>query len=308
MQFPKLPAQQLLARLEHPAEDRPVRVVMDTDTYNEIDDQFAVTYALLSRDRLQVEAIYAAPFHNDRSTGPADGMEKSFREIHRVLDRLKLKQKPPVYRGSETFMTSPETPVPSDAAKDLVRRAMDMPDEEPLYVIALGAITNVASAILLEPEIIRRIVVVWLGGHAFHFGHAREFNLMQDVRAARILFDSGVPLVLIPALGVTSHLHTTLPEIEAYVKGRGAIGDYLAGIFRDYVPDHFAYSKVIWDIAGVAYLLLDQAMDSELVHSPVINDTCTWSFDRSRHLIRYVSMVHRDVIFRDLFTKLQLSE
>ncbi|MFC1725309.1 hypothetical protein ACFL4T_06755 [candidate division KSB1 bacterium] len=39
-----------------------VRMVLDTDTYNEIDDQFAVVYSLISPERLNVEAIYAAPF------------------------------------------------------------------------------------------------------------------------------------------------------------------------------------------------------------------------------------------------------
>jgi purine nucleosidase len=64
------------------------RMVLDTDTYNEIDDQFALVHALLSPQRVQLEAIYAAPFHNDRSRGPGDGMHKSFEEIHRMLDLL----------------------------------------------------------------------------------------------------------------------------------------------------------------------------------------------------------------------------
>ena len=65
-----------------------VSIVLDTDTYNEIDDQFALAYALLSPDQIDLEAIYAAPFQNPRSTGPADGMEKSHEEILRVLERI----------------------------------------------------------------------------------------------------------------------------------------------------------------------------------------------------------------------------
>ena len=62
-----------------------VRMVLDTDTYNGIDDQFAVVYALLSKEKLDVEALYAAPFSNTRSDGPEDGMEKSYEEILRLL-------------------------------------------------------------------------------------------------------------------------------------------------------------------------------------------------------------------------------
>ena len=65
-----------------PPAKRPVRMVLDTDTYNEIDDQFAVVYALISPE-LDVQAVYAAPFHNNRSSGPGDGMEKSYEEILR---------------------------------------------------------------------------------------------------------------------------------------------------------------------------------------------------------------------------------
>lgn len=85
-QTPQLSEAHRLARLAPPTGK--VRMVLDTDTYNEIDDQFALVYALLSPERVQCEAVYAAPFHNDRSSGPADGMEKSYAEICRVLERL----------------------------------------------------------------------------------------------------------------------------------------------------------------------------------------------------------------------------
>ena len=138
----------------------------------------------------------------------------------------------------------------SDAARDLIAKAMARSvEDEPLYVVAIGAITNVASAILLEPEIIRRIVVVWLGGNAFHWPNTYEFNLWQDVQAARVIFDCGVPLVQIQVMGVCSHLHTTIPEIERYVAGQGAIGDYLGGDCQELPRRSFRWSKVIWDIA-----------------------------------------------------------
>jgi len=63
-----------------------VRVVLDTDTYNEIDDQFALVQMLLSKDRFDVEAIYAAPFFNARADSPGHGMELSYQEILRLLE------------------------------------------------------------------------------------------------------------------------------------------------------------------------------------------------------------------------------
>jgi purine nucleosidase len=300
----KIPAMHDVGRLQRlmPPTGK-VRMVLDADTYNEIDDQFAVVYALLSSEKLNVEALYAAPFFNTRSTGPGDGMQKSYDEILRLLERLDVSPEQFVFKGSTRYLPDYENPCGSEAVTDLINRAMKSGDE-PLYVVAVGAITNIASAILLEPEIINKIVVVWLGGHALHWPETEEFNLKQDVLASRLLFDCGVPLVHIPCQGVTSHLCTTVPEMKEYVKGRGRIGDYLFDIYSAYRQDHLGWSKVLWDMAPVAYLLDASWVPTDVVHSPILTDQMTWSVDRSRHFIRSASMVKRDCIFSDFFNKL----
>jgi hypothetical protein len=295
-------------------------MVLDTDTFNEIDDQFAVVYALLSQDRLSVDGLYAAPFFNHRSSSPGDGMDKSFDEILRLLDRLDVPSEKLAYRGSPGFLIDYEHPYASDAVDDLIKRAMR--SDDPLYVVAIGALTNFASAILIEPRIIEKIVLVWLGGTALHWPHAVEFNLAGDVLAARLVLDCGVPLILIPCAGVTTHLRTTVSEIEHYVQGQGAIGDYLAETFKGYNEDHFAWSKEIWDVVAIAYLLNADWIPSRIVSSPIIaqrtadsvfnrdpnswvKHPLTWSFDHSRHQIRCAYYVERDPIFRDMFKKLE---
>ena len=301
--FPRLSEQRRISRLRHPG--RRLRLVLDTDTYNEIDDQFAVTYALLSPEQLSVEAIYAAPFHNSRSAGPGDGMEKSYQEILRLLAFLDLSAAGFAYRGSSAYLSRQRQPQDNEAVRDLIDRALASPDDDPLYVVAIGAITNVASAMLLAPEIIEKIVVVWLGGHHLNWRHTREFNLQQDVPAAQVVLDSGVPFVIIPCMGVTSHLLTTLAELQAHIGGVNPIGDYLCQIFKDYRPDSFAASSVIWDISTIAWLINPAWVPSNLVHSPLLTDQITWSIDPSRHLVRVANYVHRDPIFRDLFTKIR---
>jgi inosine-uridine nucleoside N-ribohydrolase len=299
--FPKLSEDLMLQRLK-PNQGK-IRVVIDTDTYNEIDDQFAVVYALLSPQQMDVEAIYAAPYFNNRSEGAADGMEKSHEEILRLMDNLKMEPDGLVYRGSAGFLEQKDQPLESDAARDLVKRAMD--SEEPLYVLTLGAPTNVASAILMEPEIINKIVVVWLGGKGPEWNTAREFNLQQDIFSSQVLFNSGVPLIQIPTQPVTSHLLTTIPELETYLQGQGAIGDYLIQIFKDYHDDHFAYSKIIWDISVIAYVIDPSWFMTEIRHAPILTDQFTYSVDRSRHFYRVATYLSRDKIFGDLFKKIQ---
>ena len=301
--FPELSAELRLARLQHPR--RRVRIVLDTDTYNEIDDQFALSYAMLSPEEIAVEAIYAAPFHNSRSTGPGDGMEKSYAEILRLLDFLGHSAAGFAFRGSTAYLSAQRVPQDSAAVRDLIDRALASPADDPLYVVAIGAISNVASALLLAPQIIQNIVVIWLGGHHLNWHHAREFNLKQDVPAAQVVLDSGVPLVLVPCLGVASHLLTTQAELEAHLRGSSPLGDYLCQIFKEYRPDSFAASSVIWDIATIAWLIEPDWVPADWVHSPLLSDQATWSVDRTRHWVRAAHFVHRDPIFRDLFRKIQ---
>jgi len=278
----------------------PARLVLDTDTCNEIDDQFALVHVVLAPDRVRLEAVYAAPFAGSRAPTPAEGMRKSEAEIHRVLDAAG--QKVPVFSGSEQWLTEAARPVPSPAADDLIERSRS--GDSPLYVVAIGAPTNVASALLADPTLATRIVVVWLGGHALGWGDTAEFNLMQDPDASRVLLDSGVPLVLVPCAGVTDHMITTKAEIDRYVRPRGAVGALLAGLYDDYVPDEPGQSKVIWDMAATAWVLHQDWLDTELTTSPLLTAGLTWSRDPGRHLIRSTTQVHRDQIFGDLFRRL----
>jgi len=284
-----------------------VSMVLDTDTANEIDDQFAVAYALLAPERLEVEALYAAPFSNSRSIGPEDGMERSYEEIVRVLERMGRSPDGLVHKGSRGYLPAADEPMPSPAAEDLVARAL-AEREGPLYVLAVGAITNVASALLLAPEIIERVVVVWLGGQPHSWHTAIEFNLRQDMHAARVILDSGVPFVHIPCKNVSEHLTTTRAELEAHIAGRNALCDYLYEIFCGYSDDHFAWAKVIWDISAVAWLLDAGWVPSVLVHSPLLTEMGTWSHDRSRHFIREAIHCNRNAIFGDLFRRLAAAD
>lgn len=295
-----------LARLNKP--EGPVDVVLDTDTFNEVDDQFALSYLVKSDDELNLKAIYAAPFYNYRVQSPAEGVEKSHQEIFNVLTLLKREDlKSVVYKGSDKFLPDEKTPVYSDAAKHLAELAMHYTEEKPLYVIAIAAITNVASAILLNPEIASRIVVIWLGGQALEWPNNREFNCYQDVAAARVVFGSGVALVQVPCMGVVSAFTTTRQELEYWIKGKNELCDYLCKMFLVEATEMKrgkCASKPIWDVTAIAWLLKGKFMDDRLEHTPIPEYDDKWGFDRNRPLMRYVYHIHRDNLMEDLFTKL----
>ena len=300
--FPKIEEADRITRLEPPKGK--VRAVLDTDTYNEIDDQFALAYALLSKERIDLEAVYAAPYFNNRSTSPGDGMEKSYQEILRLLKFLGKSPEGFAFRGSDRYLEDVKRPVRSDAALDLIDKAKTATPSDPIYVVTVGCITNVASAILIDPSIIGNIVVVWLGGNSLESPHQREFNLMQDVPAARVVLNSGVPLVIMPCQPVVARFHTTIPEMEKYLKGKSPIADYLLKTTIDYSGNREYWSKVVWDVTAVAWLVNPSWMPTNIVHSPILTDQVTYSTDMSRHFIRMATSVNRDAIFRDLFVKI----
>ncbi len=302
---------QLLKNLEVPKGK--IDVVLDTDAFNEVDDQYAIAYMLRSSDKLCVKGIYAAPFLNSKSTSPADGMEKSYDEIFKILKLASAEDKfDLVKRGSDRYLPDEETPVESDAAHSLVELAKGYSPENPLYVVAIGAITNVASAIIMDNSICENIVIVWLGGNATWAAHNWEFNMQQDVAAARVVFGCGAPLVQLPCTGVVDSFRTSKPELEYWLVDKNPLADYLA---RNTIQEAESYAKgnawtrVIWDVTAVAWLLNEDEryMKSRIIHTPIPEYDHKYAYDESRHFMNYVFEIDRDMLFTDLFKKLRVN-
>ena len=346
-----------------------VRCVIDTDARNEIDDQFALTWALLCQDQLQIEAMYAAPYsfrnrleeirhaaqirqqartpdpkerallnrysgqldrlaakgldvfddaqidpQNVTMVTPAVGMEKSYEEILIVYDKLGMDHGDKVFRGSDRYLGSYDTPVESDAVTHLIALARAATPDDPLYIVAIGAPTNIASALLLAPEIIRNIVVTWTAGYPTTImdKFQESFNMEQDMLASQLLFDSGVPMVYLPGFHVGAQLSLSLPEMETWVKGQGAMGDYLYELYTDNphypfqgLDDHFGRTWIIWDLINFAWLMQPGWVPSYLIDAPYLTDDQKWiRKDTPRHLMREGLDINRNAIYRDFFARL----
>lgn len=288
-----------------------IDVVLDTDAYNEIDDQFAIAYMLRCTEKFNIKGICAAPFFNSNSSSPEDGMEKSYNEILKLLtlaEREDLRHI--VYKGSGKYLENETSPVPSPAADTIAQLAKQYSPENPLYIVAIGAITNVASAILKNPKMCENCVLIWLGGHGLHIPNgALEFNMRQDIAGARVVFGSEIPLVQLPCKGVVDRFATSKYELEYWLKGKNALCDYLC---ENTVKEADSYAigkpwtRVIWDVTAVAWLLNEnnRFMLDTLIPSPIPEYDKHYATDSGRHFIRYVYWINRDTLFEDLFSKL----
>jgi inosine-uridine nucleoside N-ribohydrolase len=268
-----------------------------------------------SNDKINLKAIYAAPFFNQHSTSAADGMEKSYNEIFSILTLMKEEElKKSVYAGSTDYLENESTPRESAAARHLASLAMNYTAENPLYVVAIGAITNVASAILLNPDITSRIVIVWLGGHSFEWPDTKEFNMFQDVAAARVIFGCGAPVVQLPCMGVVSAFTVSGDDMRAKLYGKNDLCTYLVthseNEVSSYVKPGRAWTRVIWDVTAVAWLTgaakdgKNNFMRYKLVPSPICEYDFTYSHDASRQNIVYAYHINRDALFNDMIDKL----
>ena len=289
----------------------PVDVVLDTDAFNEVDDQFAIAYLVRATEQLQVKGLCAAPFFNALVSSPGEGMEKSYDEIRHILSLAGREDlNALVHRGSDQYLPDEQTPVRSDAAAFLTELSRTYSAEQPLYIVSIGAITNLASALLLDPTMAERVVAVWLGGHAHHWIDTYEFNMKQDVAAARVVFDSGVPLVQLPCLGVVDRFSTTQWELEHWLGGKSPLCDYLISHTTDYAKRRLdpagPWSKPLWDVTAIGWLLNQdmQFMEQEIRPCPIPEYDNHYSFDADRYPMAYVRKINRDALYADLFRKL----
>ncbi len=287
--------------------DRPVPVIIDTDAGCEIDDQFAIVYALLSSENIEIRGITAAPFFNPSLNAPREGMERSYQEVSTILELMQMQARVRLFKGAPAFMSGKNQPVDSPAVQFIISEARAAKaHNEQLFICAIGAITNVASVLLLAPELAENIVVIWLGGHALNWiGTPREFNLAGDVAAAQTVFESPCVLLQYPCNGVVSNLETCSAEVARRLEGTGAIGTYLRDIFLKHQNTFGEPRKVIWDIATISFFNLPAATRWHIGPRPRLSDDCTWSVDENNPLIMAAATwIDRDSVFDDMYARI----
>lgn len=275
-----------------------LNVILDTDTYNECDDQFALAYMLKSQDVFNIEAITVAPYINKHCTIP-EGQENSYNEILKICKWLDFETDNKVFKGAMDFMINGYDE-DNDAVNKIIEVALK---NEKTYIMAIGAITNVALAIKKEPKIIDRVEVVWLGGHSFLQGHNIETNF-KDRLAVKTVFDSKVKLTVIPCRNVASNMRTSIYELEHFLKGKSELCDYLCQRFYNDGYHGIQERRVIWDISVIAYLIEKRWFESKEISCPNIKDDSSYEITNDRHKIRMVNYINVDKVYTDLFGKL----
>ena len=273
-----------------PPKGERLRVIIDTDAKNEIDDVWAIALAILSPERFKIEGFVAANFDNNRpETGP-DSIDASFKEIKTILSKAGMEGKWPVLRGSAPMRYKFE-PSESEGVDFIIKKAMESTPENPLWIVGLGAATDIASAYLKEPRIADRIVAFW------HFRtrwpeKCWNFNVIGDVRAARIVFHSDLSFVL---FDTGTHLVCPMEESEKFMS-YGELGTYLHK-YRYQSSYYQRPDKGFFDLGDIAALVDPSLASWEVVACPEVNWDLNYQFKGTKGTILRCYDIDRDATY-----------
>ena len=294
-------------------ENKKVRVIVHTDCKNEADDQYAVAHHLMT-PRFDVKGLVAGHFwKNPQQYGELGTAQASYDEIIKVMDLMGLKDQYPVKLGAPRGLEDEKTPIDSEGARLIIEEAMK-DDKRPLYIACQGAVTDVASALLMKPEIADRMTVIWIGGGDYPKG-GFEFNLMMDIHAVNVIFSSNVPVWQVP-MSLYKVMAVSLAELQLKVRPCGEIGKYL---FEQMVDFNHVAAKYdmewphgeIWGLGdqGTVAVLMEelQKVSYDLVSAPRIAEDMTYIHGQNNREIRVYNYLDARLTLEDFFAKLQLN-
>ncbi len=171
------------------------RVIIDNDFAGDPDDLYQLVHHLLSPG-IEIPLVVASHLRPDDHFDSSGHSAANAMLIARdVFARMGLQSTDIIVPGSEKQLPDTQTPIRNDAVSAIIREAMREDTNLPLFYAAGGGLTDLASALLIEPEIAKRMTLVWIGGNE-HDGLAFpppdsmpvEYNLLIDITAGQVVF------------------------------------------------------------------------------------------------------------------------
>jgi purine nucleosidase len=283
-----------------PPEKR-IRVIVNTDAKNEADDQFAIVHAILT-PAFELHGIIPAHFGTGKSE---NSMQDSYDETMLLLRLMRLENTIRVEAGATGQIPDATTPVPSAGADLIIEEAMK-DDPRPLHIAFYGPLTDMASALLIRPEIAERnIRVIWIGGGVWPEG-GDEYNLSNDITAANVVFRSSLEVWQIPK-PVYRHMPVSYAEMMERVYPHGEIGKYLVEQTVEHNArrvDHAMEFRSLGDSPCVGVMMYPDCGDWDVRPAPEFNDEMFYIHTLRNRPIRVYRNVDQRFIHEDFFAKL----
>jgi len=235
---------------EIPEKGAKMRLIIDTDAANEIDDLYAISLAIMSSQRFDIEGIIATHYAATPNVGP-ESIDNSYNLICQLLKEANLEEAFPVKKGGHP-MQYQQTPSDSEACDFIIERAHAGSENDPLWVLILGAATNPASALLKDPSIANKVRFIFHARSEYSWPERTEqYNVKGDVLAIMSILSSSVPLVWFDTgTNITSSYSTTEEHVAPY----GNLGKFIHN-YRNNDPSWKTERKGFFDLGDVAWLI-----------------------------------------------------
>lgn len=279
-------------------------MIINTDAKNEADDQFAIVHGLLT-PMFDLRGLISAHFGTRRTD---QSLQESRAEIELLLDLMELTGTVPIADGAAAAIPDEQTPVDSPGAQLIIEESRQAGVDDPLYVAFLGPLTDMASAILLDPDIVQRpVVVIWIGGHPYGGleTQSSEFNLSNDIAAANVVFDSGITLWQVPS-NVYSQVSVGYAELEHRLGDAGRLGRYLVDQVKEFNERYNREpieSRSLGDSPAIALMLYSRGGTFRLQPSPRFDSDGRY-VPGAGHPVRVCESVDVRFLLEDMFVKI----
>lgn len=303
-----------------------LRVIIDNDFSGDPDGLFQLTHQLLSPS-VEVRGIIGSHLRvGDFFDNSKTQANNAAREVLAVLRLLRPNINVPVIAGSNVAMQNDSMPVKSDGVSFIIKEAMRSDTKAPLYVLCGAGLTEIASAVLTQPEIAKKITLVWIGGPEYpdlappppNYSNP-EYNLNIDINAAKVIFNkSSVSIWQVPRNAYRQCL-LSYSQLVSEIKPKGDIGKYLTAKIENIMKLVGKYGSNLGEtyILGDSPLVLLTALQSPfepdpssskyvIKTAPNINDRGEYEFNQHGKAIRIYDRLDTDLMFKDFFAKLEL--
>lgn len=238
-------------------------VIVDADTANEVDDLFAVTRALIE-PTWHVSALNATQWEASHWS-----VDKTMEESHRLNQMIAGYLKSDVLTrrgGGDRMYDWGDQAQHSAAAYEIIKQANQVKSGDKLTVIALGALTNVASAIFIDPSIEDKISLFWLGS-TINFdtkkvGHD-DFNCMMDIHAYYKIMNSNIDLHIMP-LNVASKMKFEYNATNQLLRSKHPLANFLMERWDHHI-DPLRYKRTVWDLAVITPLIHPDMVQTQVI-------------------------------------------
>jgi hypothetical protein len=298
-----------------------IPVIFDTDANNELDDQHALAYLLLNVQTFNVLGITV------NATYSGGEIEEHMKEAQRVVDLVGWKGKVPVIKGANGNFTeirdqlNQEVFDGSEAVDFIIQEAMKK-RKEPLVLLPVGKLTNVALALEKEPSIAKKVRIVWLGSN---YPDPGEYNLENDTAAMNYILKTGAPFEMVTVrYGQTSgtadvkvkrkDIYTRMPGsgpvvVEAVTGRHGGtftcFGDYSVDLFRHITDLEDGCYRSLFDMAAVAIVKEPSWAEASEIPSPLYVDNSWIEQPENSRKINIWENFDRDAIMTDFYATLE---